>query len=137
MTPQWCQVMHEPPHSYGDCLRACIATVMDMPWQDVPHFMDGHDDPYWGLAMTRNWLRSRGYTAFVTQFPAVDRAEMLSVMHDMNPDAVYLLFGLTEDGGGHVVVCSGGSVVHNPAMAGCHITRAAPGGWVVWVVSRI
>ncbi len=38
------RVPHNPPHSYGDCFRACIASILEM---DVPHFLDGNEDDDW------------------------------------------------------------------------------------------
>ena len=33
MIPIPMRVPHNPPHSYGDCFRACIASILEM---DVP-----------------------------------------------------------------------------------------------------
>lgn len=136
MTPRFCLTAHDPPHSYGDCLRACIASVMDRPAEDVPHFMDGGVDPHAALDAVRLWLKPQHCTAFLIQFPPVSRAELFEVMQRDNPEAVYLLEGITSDGGGHIVVCRGNKVIHNPAWFGCHITEPGPSGWVAWVIAR-
>ena len=44
MTPTHCITKHNPPHSYGDCLRACVATILDFDALDVPNFADAGVD---------------------------------------------------------------------------------------------
>lgn len=67
MTPQ----NQTRPHPNGDCVRACIATLLDLPIAEVPDWLlmrqDGDDAPdkypTWFLEM-QDFLRKRGY-AFV------------------------------------------------------------------------
>lgn len=30
--------LHDPPDSIGDCFRACIASILELPADEVPHF---------------------------------------------------------------------------------------------------
>jgi len=47
----------------GDCFRACVASVLEMKIDDVPHFCeDGKHDGVWYLAF-RDWLKERGLCA--------------------------------------------------------------------------
>lgn len=136
MSPVFCTTRHAPPDSYGDCIRACLATVLDVATETVPHFAHDGADPYTVLARARAWLSPQGETIFISQYPAVARDEMLQMMQENNPDSVYLLFGFTSGGTGHVVVCRGGEVVHNPAWHGGALVDGGP-GWIVWVVGRV
>lgn len=139
MQPVHCQVKHDPPNSYGDCLRACIATVLDMDPQEVPHFADGGasgDEAMWWL---RGWAKTHGLAPFITAFPGdVSMADLLEMQRTVNPDSVYVLFGGTSGGGDHCVVCKGGEVVHNPAWY--HSSLVGPlsnGTWQILVMGRL
>lgn len=139
MTPVMCRVKHNPPASYGDCLRACIASIMDLDAEHVPHFADLGARGDEARASARRWLGLRGFT--ITAF-ALDGSEpvqgVLQWMADNNPDTTWLLFGSTGPvGGDHVVVCQGGSVVHDPAWVPSSIKQVgACGYWEIWVVSK-
>lgn len=87
-------------------------------------------------------LRGLTITAF-----ALDGGEtvegVLDWMGANNPDTTWMLFGSTArigtplSGGDHVVVCQGGSVVHDPAWVPSSIKRVGTCGyWEIWVVSR-
>jgi len=43
----------------GDCFRACVATILDLPIEDVPNFADAAANP---VRRGIEWLRERGYT---------------------------------------------------------------------------
>jgi hypothetical protein len=65
MTPQ----KQTREHPDGDCTRACIASLLDLPIAEVPDWLamrqddDGEGYPTWWLEM-QDWLRRRGL-AFV------------------------------------------------------------------------
>ena len=121
MTPVNCRIRHDPEcGQYGDCIRACIATILDVDAEDVPHF--SHDDPAPEtiLMRVREWLCewSRGTIGLLHLiFPGdVGLSDMLEYMGSINPDSTYMLFGNTGPGGGdHVVVCQADRIVHDPA----------------------
>jgi hypothetical protein len=67
VTPVDQQFLHLPDQGqHGDCMRACIASLLDLPIADVPHFAqidaDGGDNFWIGVT---DFCRSRGF-AFVT-----------------------------------------------------------------------
>lgn len=43
----------------GDCMRACIASVLELPTEAVPHFVEEHGEAWFIHAY--NWLEARGY----------------------------------------------------------------------------
>jgi hypothetical protein len=48
----------------GDCWRACIASVLDLPADEVPHFVSlywSEEDPTLWYFETASWLKERGY----------------------------------------------------------------------------
>lgn len=67
MTPQKQEFIHDPANGiYGDCQRAVIASLLDLPISKVPHFLaDGKGDPviYWESLQA--FLQSKGYAWLV------------------------------------------------------------------------
>ena len=139
MTPVMCRTRHNPPKSYGDCLRACIASVMDLEPEHVPHFADMGATGEEARASARRWLGLRGLTITAFALDGTETVEgVLDWMGANNPDTTWMLFGSTGvSGGDHVVVCQGGAVVHDPAWVPTSIKRVGSCGyWEIWVVSR-
>lgn len=139
MTPAMCQSPHRPPESYGDCLRACIATVMDTPTEQTPHFADNGASAEEALAHVRRWLEPQGLTiATFAMGGDLSASDVMEWMGAMNPTVTWLLFGQQRSGGDHVVVCQGGKMVHNPAWVPASIVAPTTAGiWQIWVVSRV
>jgi len=54
-----CLVKNDPPYSYGDCLRACIASLLEMPTANVPHFVHDGCEPAITYQRVREWLADR------------------------------------------------------------------------------
>lgn len=139
MIPAMCRVKHDPENNqYGDCVRACIATVLEIDTEAVPHF--AHDDPD-GIILAervREYL-APSHTIYAVAYPGeTAKDELLAYIGEQNPGATYMLIGGTADGGEHMVVCRGDHVAHNPAWYGCSLTRPTDRGWwVVWVVARL
>lgn len=42
---------------YGDCMRTCIASLMDLSTEEVPHFLEDNSDAW--LAQLNRWLAPR------------------------------------------------------------------------------
>lgn len=63
----------------GDCFRACLASILDLPTLEVPHFFAESDDMH---GATKAWLAPRG----ITFLP----------MYFLNPEALqYTHFGFS------------------------------------------
>lgn len=145
MQPATCRIRHEPPLKYGDCLRACIATVMDRDTEQVPHFADLGASGEEALAHARRWLGRRNLTIATFAFPGdMPLSDVLDWMGQANPTVTWLLFGSTahpdmlHGGGDHVVVCQGGEIVHDPAWVRSSIKSATSAGiWQIWVIARV
>lgn len=137
MTPVTCQVKHDPENgTYGDCLRACVATMLDLGSSDVPHFYHDGCDAETGMTRVREWLATRGYAPFYTAYDgAATREEVLKYMARQNPGVTYLLYGSTGQGD-HVVVCRNDRFVHNPSWGNSPlIGPLSHGTWVVMVIT--
>ena len=138
MTPVYCSLKHNPDAGiYGDCLRACVATILDRSIDTVPHFFNDGCDANTANVRLRIWLDQYGYKPFFCGYPGdVTFAGLLDMMADINPTTHYILYGRDEGDGDHVVVCRGGKMVHNPAwVPGPLIGPGSHGFWTVLVIS--
>lgn len=138
MTPVFCRVRHDPDKGeYGDCVRACIASLLDFDAEEVPHFY--HDnDPSTGMKRIRAFLAPLGLAPFATHFDgAASLADILSAQAEANPDVHYILWGSTE-GGNHVVIAKGDKIVHNPSWYPTPlIGPLSSGNWAIMVLARL
>lgn len=133
---RFCKVKHEPPESYGDCMKACIDTILDR--DDTPHvFDDRPGEEAWSIM--REWLASIGYSPFITCFPGeLSLEEFFEQIKVNNPNAVFMLLARTNTGEDHAVICENAEVVHNPAWVRQPIERPhSMGVWVVVVLGKI
>lgn len=53
---------HNPERGqYGDCFKCCVASILELPYEEVPNFFAyPGDDPWKGLADFQDWLSPRG-----------------------------------------------------------------------------
>ena len=55
MNPVASRIPHSPKNGkIGDCLRACVASVLNLRYEDVPHFMDRDgevNEDYWNVEL--------------------------------------------------------------------------------------
>lgn len=134
MIPHVCRVKHDPPDSFGDCLRTSVASLLDFEEPtDVPHFH--HDGCTSVIAQQRltDWLRSQGIAPWWQHVNGIDLNELLEYMAVINPDVHYLLFGNNRQGP-HVVICCGGEIVHDTAWISSRLVGPTDGGhWSICV----
>lgn len=50
----------------GDCVKCCVASILELPYEDVPHFVnrevnDADGKPLDWYSGVNHWLRERGY----------------------------------------------------------------------------
>lgn len=136
MIPQFCRVRHEPENeTYGDCLRACVASLLDLEPDAVPHFFHDNCEGAEGFRRLTEYLDGRGLAPICFSFAGVPIAEFLASTIVAIPNSHFLLLGVTENGGEHVVVCHQGKVVHDPAWVRSPMTSPINGEvWQVMVI---
>lgn len=126
MIPADCTTKHDPANgTWGDCYRACLASILDLPSEQVPHFIqDREGQPEW-RDDERAWLAARGLQAIVMvlKLPLPTILEWLGAM---NPEVHCIVMGMGSNGIPHAVVACGGSIVHDPGHVG--ITGPLEGG---------
>jgi hypothetical protein len=83
----------------GNCLRACLASILEIDIEAMPHFEEKGE--YWFTDL-RRWMRKfNGKTVHV--FPGTFKPEGYCLAAGMSPRNIY-----------HCVVCLDGEIVHDP-----------------------
>lgn len=135
MIPVHCTVKHDPnAGTYGDCLRACIASILETDAVQVPHFLHDNCDATTMVERLNKFLAPR-YSAVWMNFPGDETMEaVLAFMTGFNGGPHFLLFGSTVDGD-HVVIGHNGEVVFDPAWFPSGIVGPNSAGfWAVVVI---
>lgn len=98
------------PGVEGDCFRAALASLLDLPLSAVPHFLkEAEGDKIYFWQLVQSWLAGRGQAMILTRgmmFSHFAYAGMAPVFH--------LIVGEDEDGDGHTLVGLNGKVVWDP-----------------------
>lgn len=108
MTPVRMEFAH--PGATGDCLRACIASVLDMPRRDVPHFVRSHGGEWFGALY--DWAQARAITALYIY-------EMI-----VEPFPVVWIGKTARSDDYHAVVAQSGRMIHDPFPEGGGLIEA-------------
>jgi hypothetical protein len=119
----------------GDCFRASLASILNIPASYVPHFhhmlkTDDHDEM---ANLVDAWLEPMGLAMSNMVMSANEPLEMVPIyVNNVNPGIPAILSGQTESGSGHSVVIQNGKVF-NPSAA--EITEPFGNGWWISFVS--
>jgi len=135
MTPVYQVVMED---GRGDCLRACIASILDLDVLDVPNFIEDKErHPVHEAA--RQWLKTRGKGMVSVAFRSAEDAAGAYVGYDPSP---LVLIGeshrLASDGSRkrHAVVGVadgyGFRIIHDPHPSGLGLFGEAE--QAVWIL---
>ncbi len=131
MTPEICHVKNDPPHTYGDCLRACVASLLDMSFKDVPHFVEDGCEPEITYERLRNWLSNYMLVPMFNGYAASETPDdVLHFMGETNPGVYYILFSAD-----HAVVCCNDQIVHDPAWVRARLVPPSD-MWITMVLTR-
>lgn len=110
MTPVDQEFLHDPASgSYGDCQRACIASILNLPLSEVPNFAGPGVDDLEFSTRVKNFLATKNLAHL--EFTYFDFAGF----GNPKPSSLYhIIYGMTERGFWHAVVGLDGEVVHDP-----------------------
>ena len=114
MIPVFMNVKHNPPDSYGDCFRACVASLLEV--NDVPLFYFDGPEPEVARERLRKYLRElHSLEPYLVGFSGdLKLAEMLAGVEHDNPGIKFMLICGIAEYGAHALVCGEGRVVHDP-----------------------
>jgi hypothetical protein len=134
MTPRKQLYRHNPPETYGDGARTCIACLLDVAPEEVPNFSELHweDKPGWDKAESE-YLGSKGYAR--AQFGySCGLEEMLAYMKSVNPGVYYILLGTSRNGTPHDVICLDDKIVWDPSQDDSGIVGPVEGSYFVTIL---
>lgn len=127
MKPQKQKFRHnEGNGEFGDCHRTCIAMVLDLDRDDVPHFMDGipaglapdHPDSQAAEKAERDWLAMRGLTpVYVPYLGDMPLQQLLDQLKWCASNSAVILGCTSGNGFNHSVVVYKGEI-YNPNNSG-------------------
>ena len=135
-----CRVKHDPENgTYGDCLRACVASMLGKQAEDVPHFAHDGSDAEIVNERLREYLATLGLAPWWTHYDLeLSRDDLLSSLSESGQGVNFLLFGRTASDGDHVIVCRDGKPVHDPAWYREPLVRGGRhGAWSVVVFAAL
>jgi len=132
MIPVKCAIKHDPPNSYGDCLRACVASILDLPSKDVPHFYESGEHPDVAMTKMDEFLETKGLTYVPMQAPNMATVQSMLEMIAINLFNNHYII-LTD---GHAVVCKGDKIVHDPAWLRQPLKKPKDGFIIIMLVVR-
>ena len=138
MKPVICQVRHDPPQSYGDCARACVASILELPPEKVPHWF-ANEDGFEANKEMREWLSLKGYMlSYFALQSGMTLEAVLNYVDEWYGDIEFILLAETRSGGDHAVVCQSGKIIHDPAWYKTAIIGPHSSGmWIIMMLTKL
>lgn len=108
-----------------DCFRACVASILNLRYEDVPHFMDGiatgAELPPAVTARIHAWFTARELTYWEMGYRFSPAEVLQRFRTDDGHSPTYLMMGRGSGSINHCIVCRAGGVIHDPgAHLGSH-----------------
>lgn len=134
MTPQKQTITkHDPDNGvYGDCHRAALASVLDLPIEIVPHICDGQHPPEEFIRRERAWLLTQGLIPIHVAFEDSSIEAVIRHVAAVNPGVYYLVGGTSPRGHDHTVVGINDQIAHDPHPDGGGLIGPMSDG-LVWI----
>lgn len=137
MLPQKQVYRHRPEDGvHGDCHRAALAALFDLPTEVVPHFAANYPGPAEFQRRVQEWLTEQGYTQFHILYQSETLRELLSHVCDINPGIYYLLGGRSRTGVDHTVIACDDQIVCDPSLDDSGIVGPCTDGYY-WITLLI
>lgn len=118
MIPHKCMVKSS---SEGDCMRACLATVLDLDSVSrIPNFAEGLRNDEEFLLKINIWLGTLGLSLFYFHVSASVGGvkEIVQTVQETCPETPCILIGKSAGGVNHAVVVADGEIYNDPSGAG-------------------
>ena len=132
MTPRKQTFKHQPSIGvFGDCARTCLAALLEVPNEEVPHFL--WDNPNAEVFNRRLdlWLGLQGLTRVIVTFSKeVTFDALMAYQAHMNPGVYVGLMGQSPIGCNHIVLTLDGKIVMDPSNNGI-VGPADDGFWYI------
>lgn len=115
------QLVKHSDNENGDCFRTCIANMLDMHPEHVPHFFAACVSDPWKYVT--DWMKQHGRQMIFVPFHAPDAMTVRSIMPHVAPDVYYMLMGEDKSGMNHAVVCINSNVEFDPSWTDVGVHR--------------
>lgn len=130
---------HDPANGvYGDCHRACVASILELPYEEVPHFSDGPDDGRFA-ERERDFFARWGLVPITVAYNGHATLDQIMLTLKVQCPGVYaLLGGSSRNGTNHSVVVLDGEITHDPSIDQSGIVGpCSDGNWWLTFVGHI
>ena len=134
---------HDPEQGiFGDCYRTCLAGLLDVDRDSVPHYVDSIEPAEWEKRITplyAAWLADRGLQelAIPVYGGNVSVEEILTFQATRtSQDSRAMLNGTSATGCNHCVIIGSGKILHDPSLTDSGILGPCDDGfyWVTWLI---
>lgn len=125
---------HDPDAGLiGDCFRCSVASILELPAEEVPHFMEAdwrRKDPAW-YADFHRWLAPRGlaYLDWEIHPDYFGPQWFEQIVLDGGFDVHHVMCGVGPSGELHAVVGRNGVMVHDPHPRRSGLVGPGPHGY--------
>jgi hypothetical protein len=119
MIPVKQTIIHNPPEVNGNCFAAVIASILEMPIEDVLPVQDRFDQQDWHIELFY-WLKERGWLwRYAPEFKMMFTEGKIpaGTTHETFKDKPYFVTGKTNRFEGkvdHVCIYMNGQLIHDP-----------------------
>ncbi len=137
MTPHKQLFLHDPDNGqYGDCFRTCVAMLLDVSPEEVPH--EHRDCSGWEMEdLVNGYLEPMGLTvARVPTYYPHSPEEFLANYSTYFRNTAYMLSGKSPRGTQHVVVIDRDGRMHDPHPDDTGLTGHSDGWYFVILLAR-
>jgi len=113
-------VMQTDFGQFGNCFSACLASLFELPLEEVPNFFTvagPYDDAAWWSAV-RDWLRPRGYGIMFNDLRDPEHLKLF--------EGYFIVSGKSSRNVDHATIWKDGVMVHDPHPEQCGLI--APDG---------
>lgn len=131
---------HDPNNGvFGDCYRTCLAALLNLPRDDVPHYVTTMDVVEWETEVKQKmdaWLVKRGFQELAIPVTG-DLEGVLALQKTRTHSPVpAMLTGESRTGCNHVVVIFDGEIVYDPSLNSSGIIGPCDDGyfWLTWLI---
>lgn len=110
--------LHRPASGqYGDCHRACYATILGVDLWEIPHFYDEGRDHADALPIFHELWKRFGIREITNVYDgSADLSILLRTSEHFNPGIPFILGGMSRNLTNHSVVAWKGEIWHDPSL---------------------
>jgi hypothetical protein len=94
----------------GNCLQACVASIFELPLEEVPHFLEADEGWFERFAA---WLRERDLVYINYKLTPEGMETNANAMKELGADHYHIIGGKSGTSN-HVCVAQFGRIVHDP-----------------------